>query len=192
MGLAADRYQRVSWRWRSRWASPPACSACWRRMRLFTAATGQKALLGSRDADGDELSPFPHRPYPWPSPLGGHSRDSATARLGEGFYHFLLRTVAGQFLEAWRFRTPPPWHARASLRRSRHDGSRLRAIIVFAIGPRALSVLPGAKRGGDHRAGTVQLHRALWTDARSRRRGQASAASRTGTAGTPAMCWPTR
>ncbi len=30
-------------------------------------------------------------------------RDSATARLGEGFYAFLLRTVPGQFLEAWRF-----------------------------------------------------------------------------------------
>ena len=41
--------------------------------------------------------------------IHGHHRwaatekDSATARLGEGFYHFLLRTVAGQFLEAWRF-----------------------------------------------------------------------------------------
>lgn len=30
-------------------------------------------------------------------------RDSATARLGEGFYAFLLRTLPGQFLEAWRF-----------------------------------------------------------------------------------------
>ncbi len=29
--------------------------------------------------------------------------DSATARLGEGFYAFLARTVPGQFLEAWRF-----------------------------------------------------------------------------------------
>jgi len=33
----------------------------------------------------------------------GTARDSATARLGEGFYAFLLRTVAGQVLEAWRF-----------------------------------------------------------------------------------------
>jgi alkane 1-monooxygenase len=33
------------------------------------------------------------------------ARDSATARLGEGFYAFLLRTLAGQFLEAWRFET---------------------------------------------------------------------------------------
>ncbi len=29
-------------------------------------------------------------------------RDPATARLGESFYAFLLRTVAGQFLDAWR------------------------------------------------------------------------------------------
>lgn len=29
--------------------------------------------------------------------------DSATARLGEGFYAFLFRTLPGQFLEAWRF-----------------------------------------------------------------------------------------
>lgn len=32
----------------------------------------------------------------------GTERDSATARLGEGFYAFLIRTVPGQFLEAWR------------------------------------------------------------------------------------------
>jgi alkane 1-monooxygenase len=32
----------------------------------------------------------------------GTDRDSATARLGEGYYAFLLRTVAGQFGEAWR------------------------------------------------------------------------------------------
>jgi alkane 1-monooxygenase len=32
----------------------------------------------------------------------GTERDSATARLGESFYAFLVRTVAGQFLEAWR------------------------------------------------------------------------------------------
>lgn len=31
----------------------------------------------------------------------GTSRDSATARLGEGYYAFLIRTVAGQFREAW-------------------------------------------------------------------------------------------
>jgi alkane 1-monooxygenase len=30
-------------------------------------------------------------------------QDSATARLGEGFYAFLARTLPGQFIEAWRF-----------------------------------------------------------------------------------------
>jgi alkane 1-monooxygenase len=33
----------------------------------------------------------------------GTDRDAATARLGESFYHFLPRTVVGQFREAWRF-----------------------------------------------------------------------------------------
>ncbi|MGH6871325.1 MAG: alkane 1-monooxygenase [Rhizomicrobium sp.] len=32
----------------------------------------------------------------------GTRRDSATARLGESFYAFLVRTVPGQFREAWR------------------------------------------------------------------------------------------
>jgi alkane 1-monooxygenase len=31
------------------------------------------------------------------------ARDSATARLGEGFYAFLVRTVSGQFAESWQF-----------------------------------------------------------------------------------------
>jgi alkane 1-monooxygenase len=35
--------------------------------------------------------------------LAATEADSATARLGEGFYAFLLRTVPGQFREAWRF-----------------------------------------------------------------------------------------
>jgi alkane 1-monooxygenase len=30
------------------------------------------------------------------------ARDPATARLGEGFYAFLVRTVSGQFTDAWR------------------------------------------------------------------------------------------
>ncbi len=33
----------------------------------------------------------------------GTEHDAATARGGEGFYTFLFRTVAGQFVEAWRF-----------------------------------------------------------------------------------------
>jgi len=41
--------------------------------------------------------------------LQGHHRraatreDAATARLGESFYAFFIRTLAGQFAEAWRF-----------------------------------------------------------------------------------------
>lgn len=31
------------------------------------------------------------------------ARDSATARLGEGFYAFLVRTILGQFVESWQF-----------------------------------------------------------------------------------------
>jgi alkane 1-monooxygenase len=33
----------------------------------------------------------------------GTGKDAATARLGESFYRFLLRTLKGQFQEAWRF-----------------------------------------------------------------------------------------
>jgi alkane 1-monooxygenase len=33
----------------------------------------------------------------------GTENDAATARLGESFYHFLARTLVGQWREAWRF-----------------------------------------------------------------------------------------
>jgi alkane 1-monooxygenase len=33
----------------------------------------------------------------------GTEHDAATARMGEGFYAFLVRTVRGQWLEAWQF-----------------------------------------------------------------------------------------
>jgi alkane 1-monooxygenase len=35
--------------------------------------------------------------------LAGTAKDAATARLGESFYHFLPRTLVGQFREAWQF-----------------------------------------------------------------------------------------
>jgi alkane 1-monooxygenase len=35
----------------------------------------------------------------------GTLKDAATARLGEGLYAFLARTIAGQFIEAWTFET---------------------------------------------------------------------------------------
>lgn len=65
----------------------------------------------------------------------GTDRDSATARLGESFYHFLPRTVAGQFGEAWRFE------------RRRHGLRLVEDIAVIAalfaligtfVGPRAI------------------------------------------------------
>ena len=70
----------------------------------------------------------------------GTQQDSATARLGEGFYHFLFRTVAGQFLEAWNFE------------RRRHGKRLLLDIALMAIvfaaigffaGPRALLFFVG-------------------------------------------------
>jgi alkane 1-monooxygenase len=54
----------------------------------------------------------------------GTPRDPATARLGEGFYAFLVRTVAGQFLEAWRFE-----QRRAGWRGNRTVGD----LVVMAI-----------------------------------------------------------
>jgi alkane 1-monooxygenase len=66
----------------------------------------------------------------------GTDKDSATARLGESFYAFLLRTLASQFREAWHFE-------------KRRGGRRLLldiaimlilfAAIGFFIGPRALA-----------------------------------------------------
>ena len=65
----------------------------------------------------------------------GTEQDSATARLGESFYHFLPRTVAGQFREAWRFE-----RQRHGLRAAADIivMAALFAVIAFAVGPRAL------------------------------------------------------
>ena len=66
--------------------------------------------------------------------LYGHHRraatfdDPASARLGEGLYAFLLRSIAGQFREAWRFEA----------RRSRHPN---RMAIYLAIEGMFLLVL---------------------------------------------------
>jgi alkane 1-monooxygenase len=67
----------------------------------------------------------------------GTENDAATARLGEGFYHFLVRTLAGQWREAWRFE------------RQRRRGNRLLLdtglmLALFAalgifLGPQALA-----------------------------------------------------
>ncbi len=56
-----------------------------------------------RHAERHDLPPFPHRHVHVHHRYAATLRDSATARLGEGFYAFLLRTLAGQFRESWRF-----------------------------------------------------------------------------------------
>lgn len=67
----------------------------------------------------------------------GTSRDAATARQGESFYAFLLRTVPGQFREAWDFEARRGWRANRALR----DVAAMAAIygvIAFAAGWRSL------------------------------------------------------
>jgi alkane 1-monooxygenase len=69
----------------------------------------------------------------------GTERDSATARLSEGFYGFLARTLAGQFAEAWAFE-----QRRGGLLRNRVLGDLLVMAVILAaitavLGPRALA-----------------------------------------------------
>jgi alkane 1-monooxygenase len=65
----------------------------------------------------------------------GTEQDAATARLGESFYAFLLRTLAGQFREAWRFE-----QRRGGQRLLLDAGVMLAlfATIGFFLGPRAV------------------------------------------------------
>ena len=65
----------------------------------------------------------------------GTEKDAATARLGEGFYHFFFRTLAGQFLEAWRFERR---RGSARLFLDMALMAALFAAIFFLVGPRAL------------------------------------------------------
>jgi alkane 1-monooxygenase len=64
-------------------------------------------------------------------------RDPATARLGEGFYAFLIRTVAGQFADAWRIETTRITARRQSFLRHRIAGdvSAMAAVYmaIFAL-----------------------------------------------------------
>jgi alkane 1-monooxygenase len=68
------------------------------------------------------------------------SRDAATAKLGEGFYHFLWRTVRGQFAEARTFETRRCAQAQHPLLTNRIMGDMvlyavLLAVIGFFAGP---------------------------------------------------------
>lgn len=69
-------------------------------------------------------------------------RDAATARLSEGFYAFLIRTVPAQFVEAWRFETMRCRNKGASWLRNRVNRDVAVSALVFAaaigaVGPRA-------------------------------------------------------
>jgi len=69
----------------------------------------------------------------------GTEHDAATARLTESFYAFLLRTLAGQFREAWRFE-----QRRCGWRGNRVLGdilamSAILAGVGAALGPRAVA-----------------------------------------------------
>lgn len=62
----------------------------------------------------------------------GTARDSATARLGESFYAFLVRTVAGQMAEAWRHEQLrlAKRHFRSSTNRVNRDGAVMLVIFI--------------------------------------------------------------
>jgi alkane 1-monooxygenase len=66
-------------------------------------------------------------------------QDSATARLGEGFYAFLLRTVPGQFAEAWKFE-------RARVRKPSLFANRAGNDVAIALAiAAAVAVVSGAR-----------------------------------------------
>jgi alkane 1-monooxygenase len=63
----------------------------------------------------------------------GTLRDAATARLGESFYHFLPRTLAGQFCEAWLFE------------KKRHGGRVLGDLAIMAALYTGIGLFLGAR-----------------------------------------------
>ena len=65
--------------------------------------------------------------------------DSATARLGEGFYAFLARTLPGQFLESWRF------ERQRCAERGFWKSRIVRDVAIVAASLIAVGVLWGAK-----------------------------------------------
>jgi len=60
-------------------------------------------------------------------------RDAATARLHEGFYAFLIRTVPAQLIEAWRFEQARCRKHRFVFLRNRTNHDIVIALAVFAI-----------------------------------------------------------
>ena len=157
-----------------RWASPAAFSACWRRMRRCIAAIPSRRLLGNAMLTAMSYRHFRiahiHGHHRW----AGTEQDSATARLGESFYHFLLRTVAGQFRGSLAVRA-------AAARPCASLGdlvvmAALFALIALIAGPRALLFFLLQSMVAVIGAGAVQLHRPLRPGARARRQGPPVAA----------------
>ncbi len=58
-------------------------------------------------------------------------RDPGTARLGEGFYAFLVRTVLGQFVDAWRIESIRIAARRQSAFRHRIAGDVIAMAVVY-------------------------------------------------------------
>jgi alkane 1-monooxygenase len=61
------------------------------------------------------------------------ARDPATARLGEGFYAFLLRTVTGQFADAWRIENRRIAARGLSIFRHRIAGDVTAMAVVYVV-----------------------------------------------------------
>jgi alkane 1-monooxygenase len=61
------------------------------------------------------------------------ARDPATARLGEGFYAFLVRTVSGQFIDAWRIENRRIKARGASFLRHRIAGDVAAMAVFYGI-----------------------------------------------------------
>ncbi len=151
-------------------------------------------MWGRGDADGHVLPPLPHRAYLRSPSLRRHVRDSATARLGEGFYAFLVRTVSGQFREAWQ-------HERLRERArgffaNRMYGDLALMALIFAV----IAALWGwrgvAFFAGESAVGVIVLelfnYIAHYGLARASGRRVSPSRSTTGIAGTPATSSPIR
>jgi alkane 1-monooxygenase len=61
------------------------------------------------------------------------ARDAATARLGEGFYRFLIRTVPSQIADAWQFEQARCHKRGNALLRNRVNRDLLMAVLIFAV-----------------------------------------------------------
>ena len=118
--------------------------------------------------------------------------DSATARLGEGFYAFLARTVPGQFLEAWRFERRRCGEKPAYANRAISDIAVSLVTLTANLRTMGLAwggILCRAIGHRHHRARAIQLHRPLRSHAAHATPCEGSSHSTTAIAGTAATSW---